>query len=363
MPIPSKSLLLAFDFHLPAPSGTQEDILFIHSSPPDQSEVSLSRLTKLYSDKKFSLLKKKGAPFPENDLHSIQTQTYNEPHLPPEFNAQSWKTQSLESKFGLVFFCVNMEVKVSMKMDKPDASVEEVEYEKVEDKLKFRYGNILDFLENSGLKEVSYVIDKNFRVWKLTHRDMEAWSAKWEFDGESLLLPLTLLSHGERSKLYNLGRNGPAEGAIVNIGNFLGGSSIILSKGSKKEHREKVYTFDPKQYPLKENYFKKNQVEDWIVFNQLNSEDGARDWEERRDKRIRLLFIDGDHSYEQCHKDITLWSRYLVPGGVIALHDYSRANCDGNVFGVTRAAYETLICNEGYHEFRREDYLFMANKV
>lgn len=34
-----------------------------------------------------------------------------------------------------------------------------------------------------------------------------------------------------------------------------------------------------------------------------------------------FIFIDGDHSWEGLHKDWTLYSQLLKPGGIIALHD------------------------------------------
>lgn len=36
---------------------------------------------------------------------------------------------------------------------------------------------------------------------------------------------------------------------------------------------------------------------------------------------IDLLFVDGDHSYEGAHSDLLLWSGYVKPSGVIAVHD------------------------------------------
>ena len=45
--------------------------------------------------------------------------------------------------------------------------------------------------------------------------------------------------------------------------------------------------------------------------------DAAKAWE----KPIRLLFIDADHSYEASKLDFDLWSPFVVPGGLIALHD------------------------------------------
>ncbi len=357
MPIASKNFLLAFDFDLPTAPDTPGDILFIHSSPIEQSSVSISRLNQLYSNNNFHVIKKDGIDFPEEKLH--KTYTYKEAHLPPGFKVPRGEKAT---NFGLAFFCINMDIGLVLKKQKPDDVPEDVEYEAIEDKLKNRYENILSFLETLNLKEVTYVIDKNFKVWKLTHCDIEGWSAKWEVGGESLLLPMTLLSAKEREELFKLGNSGPAEGAIVNIGNFLGGSSILLGKGSKKGNREKVYSFDPKYYSLKENYLKENQVDDWIIFNRQNSENGAQSWQERDDKRIRLLFIDGDHSYEACKKDISMWIPFLVPGGIVALHDYSRADYGGNIYGVTKAVHDTILSTEEFVNFRRKDYIFIATK-
>jgi predicted O-methyltransferase YrrM len=36
---------------------------------------------------------------------------------------------------------------------------------------------------------------------------------------------------------------------------------------------------------------------------------------------IRLLFIDGDHSYEATRADVEIWSKHVAPGGLMALHD------------------------------------------
>lgn len=353
----ARNFLLAFDFDLPVSSGTKGNILYIHSSRPEQSAVSLSRLAELYPDKELSLIKNEGFRFCEGK--QIKTYTFKEACLPPDFQSPNWATPP---KFGMVFFCVNMNIDLVLKKQKPDNEAEDVEYELVEEKLKERYGNILDFLENAHLKEVAYVIDKRYKVWKLTHCDIESLSVKWDVGEETLFLPMTLLSVTERKELFFLGRSGPAEGAIINIGNFLGGSSILMARGSKNENREKVYSFDPKFVSLRENYLKENQVDDWVIFSRQSSENGAQNWGKREDKRIRLLFIDGDHSYEECKKDISIWSPFLVPGGVIALHDYSVADHQGDIYDVTRAVYDTILCSEEFEDFRQKDYLFLAAK-
>jgi hypothetical protein len=44
----------------------------------------------------------------------------------------------------------------------------------------------------------------------------------------------------------------------------------------------------------------------------------AKEW---RDP-IELLWIDGDHSYAGADLDLRKWSPFVIPGGILALHDY-----------------------------------------
>ena len=40
---------------------------------------------------------------------------------------------------------------------------------------------------------------------------------------------------------------------------------------------------------------------------------------------VDLLFIDGDHSYEGASRDVSHWLPSLRPGGILVLHDATRA--------------------------------------
>lgn len=51
-----------------------------------------------------------------------------------------------------------------------------------------------------------------------------------------------------------------------------------------------------------------------------DSKDVARTWPEN--KPVDLLFIDGDHSYDGCWGDLTLWYQHMNPGSIVAVHDY-----------------------------------------
>ena len=68
------------------------------------------------------------------------------------------------------------------------------------------------------------------------------------------------------------------------------------------------------------------------VFYQGDSADIARTWDKWK---ISLLFIDGDHSYQGCKRDIEAWYPLMKEGGVLLFHD-----CDETSPGVVQAVFE-----------------------
>jgi uncharacterized Rossmann fold enzyme len=62
------------------------------------------------------------------------------------------------------------------------------------------------------------------------------------------------------------------------------------------------------------------------------------------DASLDAVFIDADHSYEGCIRDITLWAPKVKPGGWLSGHDYE--NTAFEKFGVTRAVKEYARQNE-----------------
>jgi predicted O-methyltransferase YrrM len=59
------------------------------------------------------------------------------------------------------------------------------------------------------------------------------------------------------------------------------------------------------------------------------------------DIKISVLFIDGDHSYEGCKRDIEAWYPNVKKGGVMLFHD-----CDESSPGVIRAVAEFVDKNK-----------------
>ena len=46
------------------------------------------------------------------------------------------------------------------------------------------------------------------------------------------------------------------------------------------------------------------------------------------DKELDLLFIDSSHHYEDVKRDFNQWSPFVVPNGIIILHDSRKDNLD-----------------------------------
>ncbi|MBL0927156.1 MAG: class I SAM-dependent methyltransferase [Phycisphaerales bacterium] len=158
--------------------------------------------------------------------------------------------------------------------------------------------------------------------------------------------------------LFLLAAEGDGVGEVVEIGSFMGLSTCWLAAGSRSAGREKITAIDhfkgsPEHqkggtheieaivregstYQAFLNNLRGVGVHGWVQPIVAGSERAAADWK----KPIRLLFIDGDHSYEASKKDFEVWSPHIVPNGLIAFHDV------GPWEGVTRF-YQELAQNAG----------------
>jgi predicted O-methyltransferase YrrM len=145
------------------------------------------------------------------------------------------------------------------------------------------------------------------------------------------------LSHVEGLCLRAMARTVPAGGAVVEIGSYLGRSTNYIAGALKPGAR--LFCVDtwrndamPERPEDVYDRFLSNTMpyRDQITPLRGRSEEIAKGWKEP----IRLLFIDGDHSYEACKKDILAWLPFVVPGGVVCFHDYT------NPFGVRQAVDE-----------------------
>jgi predicted O-methyltransferase YrrM len=147
------------------------------------------------------------------------------------------------------------------------------------------------------------------------------------------------LASDEVYLLFLLARHGDGVGEIVEIGSFMGLSTCWLALGSLFASRERVTAVDtfrgsPEHQPgaefscetlVKEgttfHVFQTNLrrigVHDHVGVIISESHVAAANWT----KAIRVLFIDGDHSYEASKLDYENWSPFVAPRGYVAFHD------------------------------------------
>lgn len=197
---------------------------------------------------------------------------------------------------------------------------------------------------------------------------MDALMYKLRVSAEYSLLQKALkdvpgyLTPEEGYLLFLLARHGDGVGEIVEIGSFMGLSTCWLALGSSFAGREQVTAIDtfrgsPEQQPGREcacetltqegttyNVFQTSLrrigVHDHVDPIIAESHVAAASWK----KPIRLLFIDGDHSYEAAKLDFESWSPFVVPSGCVAFHDVDQAS------GVTQFYGELLQTNSLFRE-------------
>ncbi len=149
-------------------------------------------------------------------------------------------------------------------------------------------------------------------------------------------------------------RNWPGTAAVVEIGSFKGKSACYLARGMKAGAGGRLNAVDHFQgspehqpqgtHPDKDiassgstlEAFKQNiaaaGVSDMIdIHVGASAEIGAK-WRQP----IRLLFIDGDHSYEASSKDFMIWSPWIQPHGLVILHDIGTYEGVTNLYNQVR---------------------------
>lgn len=188
------------------------------------------------------------------------------------------------------------------------------------------------------------------------------------------------LSEDEAITLYELARELPANApVVVEIGSWLGKSSLVLSKGLRGKERPTLYCIDPfngdadatdkalysqelgtMNGSLKDSFLanmKQHGVLDVVHPLVGYSFEFADDFKEQ----IDLLFIDGNHAFEAVLKDYEQWSPLLRPGGMIAFHDVVMGT-DPDPAGPAMVAKEYIFDSPLWADVKLVDSLLVARK-
>jgi predicted O-methyltransferase YrrM len=123
-----------------------------------------------------------------------------------------------------------------------------------------------------------------------------------------------------------------AKGSILEIGSFKGKSAVVLAKAVLLSDHAIVNAVDPMTAPSETDPdlkgavssiddFRRNiethGVADRVKLHQMYSSELAKTWNEP----LRLLWIDGDHTYKGTRIDFEGFAPHLVDKGIVAFHD------------------------------------------
>jgi predicted O-methyltransferase YrrM len=184
----------------------------------------------------------------------------------------------------------------------------------------------------------------------------------------------------EAIRLAQVSQSLPNNAIVVEIGAFLGCSTVLLAGGRKTRGSGEVHAVDPfdasgdafsqpiyasireTAEPSLRDRFEQNLtragVERWVSVHQMRDQDLVGCWS----RPIDLLFLDGNHEYEAVLATYWAWSRFLKPGGILAVHNsrpgYRRATHDGSARLV-----EERVHAPAYGEIELVDSTTFARKV
>ncbi|MFH1230024.1 MAG: class I SAM-dependent methyltransferase [Planctomycetota bacterium] len=177
------------------------------------------------------------------------------------------------------------------------------------------------------------------------------------------------INENEGDALFKYASEIPEAGCIVEIGSWMGKSTIALALGLKtklKYNENLIFAVDPHRDTSTHNKFNvsdtfeefnknisKFKVADIVQPIKSTSEEFAKGWT----ARISLLFVDGEHTYESVKQDLGLWLPFLIKNGIVMCHDY-----DGGTPGVVKAVQE-MMPGSKYVWLPRVGSLFIGRKI
>jgi MMP 1-O-methyltransferase len=152
----------------------------------------------------------------------------------------------------------------------------------------------------------------------------EAWAETEKVHGH--------LEENEARFLGMLAACVPARGAIVEIGSFKGKSTVMLARVAAHYDLGPVTAIDPHNSPILLNQQADPGASSYQDFLHSIQAAGVTQHVESHvaystkvatawNQPIRILWIDGDHSYEGARTDLDGFLPHLVPFGVLAFHD------------------------------------------
>ena len=150
--------------------------------------------------------------------------------------------------------------------------------------------------------------------------------------------------------LQSLAQALPENAVMVCIGAGAGTGSLALAE----IHPQAIlYTIDISEggpnggFENEKNAFRAAEIEKLLPFQVLGDSGKIhKDWKKiSKNKKIDLLFIDGDHAASALQADIDGWCKYVCPGGYVLFHDYNSVSWSD----VTRVVDKNMLPNPENH--------------
>lgn len=151
-----------------------------------------------------------------------------------------------------------------------------------------------------------------------------AWERASQIDGYTTRAELALLYHAVLVT--------PDPGIIVEIGSYLGRSTVVLASAVADSGRGRVVAVDPHtralgipdlpEHDTRLEFLANMEragVAEHIDLKHAYSVDAAAAWD---GEPIRVHFVDGWHSRDAVVEDVSHWAPYLAPQALVVFDDY-----------------------------------------
>jgi predicted O-methyltransferase YrrM len=135
---------------------------------------------------------------------------------------------------------------------------------------------------------------------------------------------IAILTVREAAYLYRCASR-VSDGAIVEIGRFKGGSTLVIAAAMGPHAHVYSYDLGVKMTDSVDHVQLRDELtsvlEKFGMAERCHPILGDSRTAERPDDPIRLVFVDGDHSYEGARADYERWAPLVAPGGALLFHD------------------------------------------
>lgn len=186
-------------------------------------------------------------------------------------------------------------------------------------------------------------------------RSIEGWLEEDEAD---LLLGAALYATSSLPSPHN----------IVEVGSYCGRSTVVLGSVARSmDNNARVYAVDPHDGKVGSLDRGISQTQPTLLKFKQNMQDSELSdlitiiekcsFEVQWNEPISLLFIDGLHDYSNVSRDFIHFEQWIVPGGLIAFHDYAY------YYPGVHAFVNEVLLKPSYNMVQRANSMVVLQKV